>query len=416
MNDYKEIWQSFIKSISSHKNLKDLIKKLDSGKATYEEAQKYSSSLANYLVDFLSAENPTNAEQILETLKDRSICKNFFKEIDDYTYSMQKTLNEVNNLGINAVKVTSPRELIDSNVSLSDDYEKDISNLASKVELNANKHVDTVQQANARFQSDANYSITVSRTYDGKGLSDGRTCKWCLSRVGHNVPYNEAYKRGMFQRHEGCHCIIEYNNNGNKTYQTTKGGRNSWQLVQEQENEEENSEFERKRRIAKAKGEPYDATDEWLHKPNNKKGKTYISDSVTVNGEKYVVDGKYVVQDHNETEKKIANMIAEKTGKNVKLLPRVNFPLGVKTADYEIDNEFWDLKTIEGKTKNTLCNAIKSKKEQSNNFVFELTTDGLSPKQAIENLENVIFKYDRYSFAKKVMVVDKEKIYKVFEK
>lgn len=228
MNDYKEIWQSFIKSISSHKNLKDLIKKLDSGKATYEEAQKYSSSLANYLVDFLSAENPTNAEQILETLKDKSICKNFFKEIDDYTYSMQKTLNEVNNLGMNAVKVTSPRELIDSNVSLSDDYEKDISNLASKVELNANKHVDTVQQANARFQSDANYSITVSRTYDGKGLSDGRTCEWCLSRVGHNVPYNEAYKRGMFQRHEGCHCIIEYNNNGTKTYQTSKGGRDSW--------------------------------------------------------------------------------------------------------------------------------------------------------------------------------------------
>ena len=94
----------------------------------------------------------------------------------------------------------------------------------------------------------------------------------------------------------------------------------------------------------------------------------------------------------------------------------MNFPLGVKTADYEIGNEFWDLKTIEGKTKNTLCNAIKGKKEQSNNFVFELTTDGLSPKQAIENLENVIFKYDRYSFVKKVMVVDKEKIYKVFEK
>ncbi len=228
MNDYKEIWQSFINSISNHKNLKDLIKRLDSGNATYEEAQKYSSSLANYLVEFLSAESPTNAEQVLEALKSKSICKNFFKEVDDYTYSMQKILNEANDIGLNAVKVASPRELIDSTASLSNDYEKDIANLANKVELNANKHVDTVQQANARFQSDANYSITVSRTYDGKGLSDGRACKWCLSRVGHNVPYDEAYKRGMFQRHEGCHCIIEYNNNGAKTYQTSKGGRNSW--------------------------------------------------------------------------------------------------------------------------------------------------------------------------------------------
>lgn len=233
MNDYKEIWQSFIKSISSHKNLKDLVKLLDSGKATYEEAQKYSSSLANYLVGFLSAENPTNAEQVLEVLKNKSICKNFFKEVDDYTYSMQKALNEANDIGLNAVKVASPRELIDSTASLSNDYEKDIANLANKVELNANKHVDTVQQANARFQSDANYSITVSRTYDGKGLSDGRACEWCLSRVGHNIPYDEAYKRGMFQRHEGCHCIIEYNNNGAKTYQTSKGGRNSWKQAQE---------------------------------------------------------------------------------------------------------------------------------------------------------------------------------------
>ena len=146
------------------------------------------------------------------------------------------------------------------------------------------------------------------------------------------------------------------------------------------------------------------------------KSKVNISDSVVVDGKKYTVSGNFVVQDHNETEIKIANMIAEKTGKNVSLLPRVNFPLGVKTADYEISNEFWDLKTIKGKTKNTLCNAIKNKKGQSDNFIFELTDIGLEPEKAIENIENVIFKYDRYSFVKKVKVVNKEKIYKVFEK
>lgn len=416
MNDYKEIWQSFIKSISSHKNLKDLIKKLDSGKATYEEAQKYSSSLANFLVDFLSAENPTNAEQILETLKDRSICKNFFKEIDDYTYSMQKTLNEVNNLGINAVKVTSPRELIDSNVSLSDDYEKDISNLASKVELNANKHVDTVQQANARFQSDANYSITVSRTYDGKGLSDGRTCKWCLSRVGHNVPYNEAYKRGMFQRHEGCHCIIEYNNNGTKTYQTSKGGRNSWQLVQEQENEEENSEFERKRRIAKAKGEPYDATDEWLSNENNKKGKVSFDNSIIVEGEKYIVDGANVIQDHDETEKAVANMIAKKSGKTVSLLPRVINPANVQSADYLIDGAKWDLKTVKGNSKNVIYNNIHKKKKQAENFIVNIEKNGMVLDEATSQVLNGVFASKHTSFVKRIMIVDGKNILKVFEK
>ena len=58
----------------------------------------------------------------------------------------------------------------------------------------------------------------------------------------------------------------------------------------------------------------------------------------------------------------------------------------------------------------------KKQKSQSDNFIFELTDIGLEPEKAIENIENVIFKYDRYSFVKKVMVVNKEKIYKVFER
>jgi hypothetical protein len=228
MNDIKEIWESFIKKVSGNKNLKDLIEKLKNGKATYEDAQKYSSSFANYLVSYLASENPTDAEQVLEILRNTNICKNFFNEVDDYTYSMQKALNEANQIALNAVKVVSPRQLIDSNLLLSNDYEKDIENMSNKVELSANKHIDTVQQANAKFQSQVGYGVTVSRTYDGKGLSDGRTCKWCLERVGSNIPYDEAYKKGMFQRHEGCHCVIEYNNSGERSYQSSSGGRESW--------------------------------------------------------------------------------------------------------------------------------------------------------------------------------------------
>lgn len=233
MNDIKEIWESFIKKVSGNKNLKDLIEKLKNGKATYEDAQKYSSSFANYLVSYLSSENPSDSKKILEILMNTNICKNFFNEVDDYTYSMQKALNEANHIALNAVKVVSPRQLIDSNLLLSNDYKKDIENMSNKVELSANKHIDTVQQANAKFQSQAGYGITVSRTYDGNGLSDGRTCKWCLERVGSNIPYDEAYKKGMFQRHEGCHCVIEYNNSGERSYQSSSGGRESWASQQD---------------------------------------------------------------------------------------------------------------------------------------------------------------------------------------
>lgn len=228
MNDITDIWESFIQQIASHKKIKELSNKLENGKATYSEAQEYSSVLSNCLVNFISKEFPTDSSQVLEALENATICKKFFNQIDDYTYSMQNSLNTSNNIGLNAVKVVKPKQIINDEFNLSNDYDKAIDDLSSQAELSANKHIDTIQQANAKFQSKVGYEVTVSRTYDGRGLSDKRSCKWCLERVGHNVPYKQAVSRGMFQRHEGCHCVIEYNNNGEKSYQASKGGRDSW--------------------------------------------------------------------------------------------------------------------------------------------------------------------------------------------
>ncbi len=233
MNDITDIWESFIQQIASHKRIKELSKKLENGKATYSEAQEYSSVLSNCLVNFISKEFPTDSSQVLEALENATICKKFFNQIDDYTYSMQNSLNTSNNIGLNAVKVVKPKQIINDAFNLSNDYDKAIDDLSSQAELSANKHIDTIQQANAKFQSKAGYEVTVSRTYDGRGLSDKRSCKWCLERVGYNVPYKQAVSRGMFQRHEGCHCVIEYNNNGEKSYQSSKGGRDSWKLNEE---------------------------------------------------------------------------------------------------------------------------------------------------------------------------------------
>ena len=414
-NEFQKAWDLFLEKVKKSSKVQKLMKVIGDRSATYSDAQEYSSLLSDLLVQSVSEIYPTNSEDVLKALKDSYFCKSYFSHIDNYAYSMQKVMNQANNIGLNAVKPSLKTQLVNDDTVYTNNYDLDIKRYKDLVELSGNKRVDTIQQANAKFQDKAGYGVTVSRKYDGRGLSDGRTCKWCLERVGSNIPYKQAVSRGMFQRHEGCHCIIEYNNNGEKTRQYSMGSRYSW--YKEHENiKEQKDVFQYERRIAKAEGKPYDATNEWLYNESGKKGKVNISDSVVVDGKKYTVSGNFVVQDHNETEIKIANMIAEKTGKNVSLLPRVNFPLGVKTADYEISNEFWDLKTIKGKTKNTLCNAIKNKKGQSDNFIFELTDIGLEPEKAIENIENVIFKYDRYSFVKKVMVVNKEKIYKVFEK
>ena len=44
------------------------------------------------------------------------------------------------------------------------------------------------------------------------------------------------------------------------------------------------------------------------------------------------------------------------------MLPRINKPDGIQTADYLFRGEYWDLKKITGKGKNTLDSAINKKK------------------------------------------------------
>lgn len=232
-NELIDIWNLFIDDVFKYKQLKDLYKKLENKSATYKEAQILSSSLSNYFVMWLSKEYPSDSSKVLEALKDSDISKNFFKEIDDYVYSVQETINKSINIGLSPVKPSLKTKLINEDILATDNYERDIDKYTNALELSANKRVDTIQQLNAKFQNKAGFNITVSRKYDGKGLSDGRTCKWCLERVGNNVPYKQAVSKGMFQRHEGCHCMIEYNNDGNKTRQYSKGNRYSWYKANE---------------------------------------------------------------------------------------------------------------------------------------------------------------------------------------
>ncbi len=227
-NELQNAWDLFLEKVKSSSKAKKFLKAIEESKASYADAQEYSSLLSGLLMQSVSQIYPTNSEDVLKALKDSTICKNYFGQIDNYTYSMQKTMNKANNMGLNAVKTSLKTQLVSDDVISTDNYKNDISRFTDLVELSGNKRVDTIQQANAKFQDKAGYSVTVSRKYDGRGLSDGRTCKWCLERAKNNVPYKQAISMGMFQRHEGCHCIIEYNNNGAKTYQFFNGGRDSW--------------------------------------------------------------------------------------------------------------------------------------------------------------------------------------------
>lgn len=234
MNDeVKKAWNLFLEHVQKSSEVQKLMKAVGSGTATYAEALEYSSLLSKLLVESASEVYPNDSQKVLGMLKNTQYCRNYFKHVDKYLYDLQSSLNKGSGLGMKPVKMIKYNQLLDQSVSSSDDYKADIEKYKSKAELSANKHVDTYQQYNAKTQAKAGYKVTVSRTYDGVGLSDKRACTWCLERAKSNVPYDEAFKNGMFQRHEGCHCIIEYNNNGEKSYQTGKGGKKSWKLNEE---------------------------------------------------------------------------------------------------------------------------------------------------------------------------------------
>lgn len=232
-NEFQKAWYLFLENVKKSNKVQKLMKEIGDNIATYADALEYSSLLSDLLVQSVSEVYPTNSEDVLKALKDSYFCKNYFSHIDNYVYSMQKAMNKTNNIGLNAVKTPLKTQLVNDDVISTNNYDLDIKRYKDLVELSGNKRVDTIQQANAKFQDKAGFGVTVSRKYDGRGLSDGRTCKWCLERVGNNVPYKQAVSRGMFQRHEGCHCIIEYNNNGEKTYQYSKGSRYDWYKANE---------------------------------------------------------------------------------------------------------------------------------------------------------------------------------------
>ena len=224
----QKVWNLFLENIKRSSSVQALIKSASSGNASYSDAQKYSSLLSNILVQSASQVYPTDSQSVLDALRDTTICKNYFNQVDSYVYEMQKAINQSNNLGLNAVKVIGRPTLVDQSVRSSDDYNSDMDRYSSKVEYASNSRVDDIERTNAEFQSNAGYKVTVSRYYDGVGLSQGRQCEWCLDKCGVNVPYDEAYDQGMFARHEGCGCVIEYNNSGERSYQSSKGGRESW--------------------------------------------------------------------------------------------------------------------------------------------------------------------------------------------
>lgn len=125
---------------------------------------------------------------------------------------------------------------------------------------------------------------------------------------------------------------------------------------------------------------------------------------IKIGDKKYGVDNREVVLDYSEAEKRIAIWLADKIGGNVYMCPRVLIPEEIRTPDYIWDGEKWDLKSVTQHSKNTVNNAIKNTKNQSNNVILNLIDKTYSDEDLIFEMER-IYSNKRYVYIDKILII-----------
>lgn len=156
-----------------------------------------------------------------------------------------------------------------------------------------------------------------------------------------------------------------------------------------------------------------DVTEEWLNKakPNSHKVKEQLY--FDYQDSRYYVDGKNVVLDYSKEELEMAYFLENTFGGEIYMLPRINIPEGIKTADYLWNGEYWDYKRINGSGKRTIEDLLKRNEEQACNFILEGTLTKLSDYEIIMQIEK-IFSSVTTSFINKIIYIKNNdfKIYK----
>lgn len=161
-----------------------------------------------------------------------------------------------------------------------------------------------------------------------------------------------------------------------------------------------------------------DVTEEWLNnaKPNKYKVKEQLY--FDYQESRYFVDGKNVVLDYSKKELEMAKWLVKTFGGEIYMLPKVNNPSGIKTADYLWHNEYWDLKEIKQNAKSkfrAIDNILKNAKKQANNFILDITKCKLNKNNIIEQAKKIYITKNR-EWIDKIIIFDNNKPMKIYKR
>lgn len=157
-----------------------------------------------------------------------------------------------------------------------------------------------------------------------------------------------------------------------------------------------------------------DVTQDWIDKATPNSHKVHDMNYFEYRGVKYEVDGKNVVLDYSPKEKETAEWLESTFGGKLYMIPRINNPGNIQTPDYIFRDNKWDLKTITGNGKQVLYHAVYKKKEQSNNFIFDVSSSKLNMNEVIQQIDK-LYKRKDVPFIDEI-IVKKDNDFLVFKR
>lgn len=130
---------------------------------------------------------------------------------------------------------------------------------------------------------------------------------------------------------------------------------------------------------------------------------------------KYIVDGKHVILKPTQREIEVANLLGETLGGKIGIIPRINEPEGIKTPDYIINGEKFDLKEIKGNSRNSLYNALGKQRRQADNFIFDISNTTISEEKAIKQIKD-IYNSNHRKWVHDLILIENRKILKIYKR
>ena len=156
-----------------------------------------------------------------------------------------------------------------------------------------------------------------------------------------------------------------------------------------------------------------DVTNNYYIKKQYKLEKQYYF--IDEKGVKYLVDGKHVVLEPTQKEIEVAKLLGQTFGGEINVIPRVNNPEGIKTPDYILNGQRFDLKEIKGKGKNVLYDALGKQRRQADNFIFDITGTEISREEAIKQIKSIYASKHR-KWVQILVLIENNKIIKIFKR